>query len=110
MSTNKSRIPLDKDYLPKPSMAVKTIDMNLKAEVEEAPIPTGVKLVEVVELEQLQISEEELKMAAEANIGDITDFGEFAPTQVIGLEDATEFPTIAGNEAIISDSEEQKSK
>lgn len=108
MSTNKSKIPLDKDYLPKPSMAVKTIDMNQK--VEEAPIPTGVKLVEVVELEQLQISEEELKMAAEANIGDITDFGEFAPTQVIGLEDATEFPTIAGNEAIISDSEEQKSK
>ena len=38
MSTNKSRIPLDKDYLPKPSMAVKTIDMNLKAEVEAAPI------------------------------------------------------------------------
>ncbi len=109
MSTNKSRIPLDKDYLPKPSMAVKTIDMNLKAEVEAAPISTGVKLVEVNTLE-LQISEEELKMAAEANIGDITDFGEFAPTQVIGLEDATEFPTIAGNEAIISDSEEQKSK
>ena len=108
MSTNKSRIPLDKDYLPKPSMVVKTIDMNQK--VEEAPIPTGVKLIEAVELEQLQISEEELKMAAEANIGDITDFGEFAPTQVIGLEDATEFPTIAGNEAIISDSEEQKSK
>ena len=108
MSTNKSRIPLDKDYLPKPSMAVKTIDMNLKAEVEAAPISTGVKLVEVNTLE-LQISEEELKMAAEANIGDITDFGEFAPTQVIGLEDATEFPTIAGNEAIISDSEEQKS-
>lgn len=109
MSTNKSRIPLDKDYLPKPSMAVKTIDMNLKAEVEAAPISTGVKLVEVNTLE-LQISEEELKMAAEANIGDITDFGEFIPTQVIGLEDATEFPTIAGNEAIISDSEEQKSK
>ena len=109
MSTNKSRIPLDKDYLPKPSMAVKTIDMNLKAEVEAAPISTGVKLVEVNTLE-LQISEEELKMAAEANIGDITDFGEFAPTQVIGIEDATEFPTIAGNEAIISDSEEQKSK
>ena len=109
MSTNKSRIPLDKDYLPKPSMAVKTIDMNLKAEVEAAPISTGVKLVEVNTLE-LQISEEELKMAAQANIGDITDFGEFAPTQVIGLEDATEFPTIAGNEAIISDSEEQKSK
>lgn len=109
MSTNKSRIPLDKDYLPKPSMVVKTIDMNLKAEVEAAPISTGVKLVEVNTLE-LQISEEELKMAAEANIGDITDFGEFAPTQVIGLEDATEFPTIAGNEAIISDSEEQKSK
>lgn len=109
MSTNKSRIPLDKDYLPKPSMAVKTIDMNLKAEVEAAPISTGVKLVEVNTLE-LQISEEELKMAAEANIGDITDFGEFMPTQVIGLEDATEFPTIAGNEAIISDSEEQKSK
>lgn len=107
MSTNKSRIPLDKDYLPKPSMVVKTIDMNQK--VEEAPIPTGVKLVEVNTLE-LQISEEELKMAAEANIGDITDFGEFMPTQVIGLEDATEFPTIAGNEAIISDSEEQKSK
>ena len=109
MSTNKSRIPLDKDYLPKPSMAVKTIDMNLKAEVEAAPISTGVKLVEVNTLE-LQISEEELKMAAEANIGDITDFGEFMPTQVIGLEDATEFPTIAGNEAIITDSEEQKSK
>lgn len=109
MSTNKSRIPLDKDYLPKPSMVVKTIDMNLKAEVEAAPISTGVKLVEVNTLE-LQISEEELKMAAEANIGDITDFGEFMPTQVIGLEDATEFPTIAGNEAIISDSEEQKSK
>ena len=109
MSTNKSRIPLDKDYSPKPSMVVKTIDMNLKAEVEAAPISTGVKLVEVNTLE-LQISEEELKMAAEANIGDITDFGEFAPTQVIGLEDATEFPTIAGNEAIISDSEEQKSK
>ena len=109
MSTNKSRIPLDKDYLPKPSMAVKTIDMNIKAEVEAAPISTGVKLVEVNTLE-LQISEEELKMAAEANIGDITDFGEFMPTQVIGLEDATEFPTIAGNEAIISDSEEQKSK
>lgn len=109
MSTNKSRIPLDKDYLPKPSMAVKTIDMNLKAEVEAAPISTGVKLVEVNTLE-LQISEEELKMAAEANIGDITDFGEFMPTQVIGLEDATEFPTITGNEAIISDSEEQKSK
>ena len=109
MSTNKSRIPLDKDYLPKPSMAVKTSDMNLKAEVEAAPISTGVKLVEVNTLE-LQISEEELKMAAEANIGDITDFGEFMPTQVIGLEDATEFPTIAGNEAIISDSEEQKSK
>ncbi len=108
MSTNKSRIPLDKDYLPKPSMAVKTIDMNQK--VEEAPIPTGVKLVEVVELEQLQISEEELKMAAEANVSDISDFGEFMPTQVIALEDATEFPTIAGNEAIISDSEEQKSK
>ncbi len=108
MSTNKSRIPLDKDYSPKPSMVVKTIDMNRK--VEEAPIPTGVKLVEVVELEQLQISEEELKMAAEANVSDISDFGEFAPTQVIGLEDATEFPTIAGNEAIISDSEEQKSK
>ena len=90
-------------------MAVKTIDMNLKAEVEAAPISTGVKLVEVNTLE-LQISEEELKMAAEANIGDITDFGEFMPTQVIGLEDATEFPTIAGNEAIISDSEEQKSK
>ena len=109
MSTNKSRIPLDKDYSPKPSMVVKTIDMNLKAEVEAAPISTGVKLVEVNTLE-LQISEEELKMAAEANIGDITDFGEFMPTQVIGLEDATEFPTIAGNEAIISDSEEQKSK
>ena len=109
MSTNKSRIPLDKDYLPKPSMAVKTIDMNLKAEVEAAPISTGVKLVEVNTLE-LQISEEELKMAAEANIGDITDFGEFSPTQVIGLEDATEFPTISGYEAIISDSEEQKSK
>ena len=109
MSTNKSRIPLDKDYLPKPSMAVKTIDMNLKAEVEAAQISTGVKLVEVNTLE-LQISEEELKMAAEANIGDITDFGEFMPTQVIALEDATEFPTIAGNEAIISDSEEQKSK
>ena len=109
MSTNKSRIPLDKDYLPKPSMVVKTIDMNQKAEVEADPTSTGVKLVEVNTLE-LQISEEELKMAAEANIGDITDFGEFAPTQVIGLEDATEFPTIAGNEAIISDSEEQKSK
>ena len=108
MSTNKSRIPLDKDYSPKPSMVVKTIDMNQK--VEEAPIPTGVKLVEVVELEQLQISEEELKMAAEANVSDISDFGEFMPTQVIALEDATEFPTIAGNEAIISDSEEQKSK
>ena len=109
MSTNKSRIPLDKDYLPKPSMAVKTIDMNQKAEVETTPISTGVKLVEVNTLE-LQINEEELKMAAEANIGDITDFGEFIPTQVIGLEDATEFPTIAGNEAIITDSEEQKSK
>ena len=108
MSTNKSRIPLDKDYSPKPSMVVKTIDMNQK--VEEAPIPTGVKLVEVVELEQLQISEEELKMAAEANVSDISDFGEFMPTQVIALEDATEFPTLAGNEAIISDSEEQKSK
>ena len=108
MSTNKSRIPLDKDYSPKPSMVVKTIDMNQK--VEEAPIPTGVKLVEVVELEQLQMSEEELKMAAEANVSDISDFGEFMPTQVIALEDATEFPTLAGNEAIISDSEEQKSK
>ena len=109
MSTNKSRIPLDKEFLPKPSMAVKTIDMNLKAEVEAAPISTGVKLVEVNTLE-LQISEEELKMAAEANVSDISDFGEFMPTQVIALEDATEFPTLAGNEAIISDSEEQKSK
>lgn len=108
MSTNKSRTPLDKDYSPKPSMVVKTIDMNQK--VEEAPIPTGVKLVEAVELEQLQISEEELKMAAEANVSDISDFGEFMPTQVIALEDATEFPTLAGNEAIISDSEKPEEK
>lgn len=108
MSTNKSRIPLDKEYSPKPSMVVKTVDMNQK--IEETPIPTGVKLVEAVELEQLQISEEELKMAAEANIGDISDFGEFMPTQVIALEDATEFPTLAGNEAIISDSEKPEEK
>ena len=108
MSTNKSRIPLDKEYSPKPSMVVKTVDMNQK--IEETPIPTGVKLVEAVELEQLQISEEELKMAAEANIGDISDFGEFAPTQIIALEDATEFPTLSGNEAIISDSEKPEEK
>lgn len=108
MSTNKSRIPLDKEYSPKPSMVVKTVDMNQK--IEETPIPTGVKLIEAVELEQLQISEEELKMAAEANISDISDFGEFMPTQVIALEDATEFPTLAGNEAIISDSEKPEEK
>ena len=107
MSLNKSKIPLDKEFLPKPSMSVKTIDMNQK--VEEAPISTGVKLVEVNTLE-LQISEEELKMAAEANISDISDFGEFMPTQVIALEDATEFPTLSGNEAIISDSEKPEEK
>lgn len=108
MSLNKSKIPLDKEFLPKPSMSVKTIDMNQR--IEEAPIPTGVKLVEAVELEQLQISEEDLKMAATANISDISDFGEFMPTQIVALEDATEFPILAGNEAIISDSEKPEEK
>lgn len=105
MSTNKSKVPLDKEYLPRPSMVVKTIDMNEK--LPEQPIPTGVKLVEVNEFEQT-ISDEELKMSTETNINDITDFGEFMPTQVIALEDATDFPTLDGNQAIIQDSEEPK--
>lgn len=110
MSTNKSKIPLDKEFAPKPSMVVKTIDMNEKA--EQAPISTGVKLVEATQMEELQISEEELKMAADNTNGitDITDFGDFAPTQVVNVEDATEFPTLDGTVGIIQDSDELKTK
>lgn len=106
MSTNKSKVPLDKEYLPKPSMVVKTIDMNQK-EVKQDNISTGVRLVEAVTLtDELQISEEELKMVTETKIEDITDFGEFAPTQVIS--DATDFPLIDGNVGILTEEPEVK--
>ena len=94
MSTNKSRTPLDQRVPLKPTLQSIPV-VNIK-EVQTVK-SSGLSLKVVNDFSQ-QIPNEEIKMAMENNISDITDFN---IDQIAEVMDATEFqPITPGTESI----------